>query len=104
MPIVDGINCTKIIRKFETDSSSVPLSGAAQCNGRVPIFAVSASLLEKDAPMYMDTGFDGWIMKPINFKRLGVLFDGLQRADVRRDSAYRPGHCWEEGGWFKQAA
>lgn len=101
MPIVDGITCAKIIRKFETDSPNVPLSDAAQHNGRVPIFAVSASLSEKDAPMYMESGFDGWIMKPINFARLSVLLDGLQQPDVRRDAAYSPGYCWEEGGWFQ---
>ncbi|PKY05752.1 hypothetical protein P168DRAFT_232654 [Aspergillus campestris IBT 28561] len=100
MPIVDGITCTKIIRNFETDSPKVPLSDAAQHNGRVPIFAVSASLSEKDAPMYMETGFDGWIMKPINFTRLKVLLDALQHPDVRREVAYSPGHSWEEGGWF----
>ncbi|PLN79640.1 GAF domain-like protein [Aspergillus taichungensis] len=101
MPIVDGITCTRTIRKFETDSPNCPLSDAAQHNGRVPIFAVSASLSEKDAPMYMESGFDGWIMKPINFTRLSVLLDGLQQPDVRRDAAYSPHSCWEEGGWFK---
>ncbi|PLB33754.1 putative sensor histidine kinase/response regulator [Aspergillus candidus] len=100
MPIVDGITCTKIIRDFKPDSSKVPLSDAAQHNGRVPIFAVSASLSEKDAPMYMETGFDGWIMKPINFTRLNVLLDALQHPDVRREVVYSPGHSWEEGGWF----
>lgn len=100
MPIVDGITCTKIIRDSKPDSSKVPLSDAAQHNGRVPIFAVSASLSEKDAPMYMETGFDGWIMKPINFTRLNVLLDALQHPDVRREVVYSPGHSWEEGGWF----
>jgi len=100
MPIVDGIESTRMIRQFERESK-VPLSDKASKNGRVPVFAVSASLLEKDAQMYIEAGFDGWIMKPINFNRLGGLFDGLQNQDIRNGATYQPGH-WELGGWFKR--
>ncbi|KAL5360580.1 GAF domain-like protein [Aspergillus floccosus] len=99
MPLVDGMSSTRMIREFESQSSSDTLSHVAQLNGRVPIFAVSASLLEKDAPLYMDTGFDGWIMKPINFTRLNTVLDGLQDADARNGATYQPGQ-WENGGWF----
>ncbi|RHZ55745.1 putative sensor histidine kinase/response regulator [Aspergillus thermomutatus] len=101
MPIVDGIESTRMIRQFERESSEVPLSEKASKNGRVPVFAVSASLLEKDAQLYIEAGFDGWIMKPINFNRLGVLFDGLRNQDIRNAATYQPGH-WEFGGWFKR--
>jgi light-regulated signal transduction histidine kinase (bacteriophytochrome) len=100
MPIVDGIESTRMIRQFERESEA-PLSDKANKNGRVPVFAVSASLLEKDAQLYIEAGFDGWIMKPINFNRLGVLFDGLQNHDIRNAATYQPGH-WELGGWFKR--
>ncbi|KAF7176314.1 hypothetical protein CNMCM7691_002239 [Aspergillus felis] len=100
MPIVDGIESTRMIRQFEREPE-VPLSDKASKNGRVPVFAVSASLLEKDAPLYIEAGFDGWIMKPINFNRLGVLFDGLQNHDIRNAATYQAGH-WELGGWFKR--
>ncbi|GFF27453.1 cyanobacterial phytochrome B [Aspergillus udagawae] len=100
MPIVDGIESTRMIRQFERESEA-PLSDKANKNGRVPVFAVSASLLEKDAQLYIEAGFDGWIMKPINFNRLGVLFDGLQNHDIRKAATYQPGH-WELGGWFKR--
>ncbi|KAL4888392.1 GAF domain-like protein [Aspergillus ambiguus] len=99
MPLVDGMSSTRMIRQFETESSSKNLSHIAELNGRVPIFAVSASLLEKDAALYMDTGFDGWIMKPINFNRLNTVLDGLQNAETRNGCAYQPGQ-WENGGWF----
>ncbi|GES65035.1 sensor histidine kinase/response regulator [Aspergillus terreus] len=99
MPLVDGMSSTRMIREFERQSSSNVLSQVAQLNGRVPIFAVSASLLEKDASLYMDTGFDGWIMKPINFTRLNTVLDGLQNADARNGATYQPGQ-WENGGWF----
>ncbi|PYH97174.1 sensor histidine kinase/response regulator [Aspergillus ellipticus CBS 707.79] len=101
MPIVDGINSTKMIRQFEEklpeDAARSPVTTR---NRRVPIFAVSASLLEKDLPLYIGVGFDGWIMKPINFKRLGVLFDGLQQDESRDQTLYYPGCDWEQGGWF----
>lgn len=91
-----------MIRQFERESE-VPLSDKVSKNGRVPVFAVSASLLEKDAQMYIGAGFDGWIMKPINFNRLGVLFDGIQNQEVRNAATYKPGH-WELGGWFRRHA
>ncbi|RAK96027.1 putative sensor histidine kinase/response regulator [Aspergillus ibericus CBS 121593] len=101
MPIVDGINSTKMIRQFEAISpDNAALSPIAKLNKRVPVFAVSASLLEKDMSLYVDAGFDGWIMKPINFNRLKVLFDGLQDEGTRSNATYHPGYDWEQGGWF----
>ncbi|XRM45664.1 hypothetical protein ABZX51_008742 [Aspergillus tubingensis] len=100
MPIVDGIKSTEMIREFETSSDSIELSSVAKLNNRIPIFAVSASLLEKDMSLYVDAGFDGWVMKPINFNRLNVLFEGLQTGDTRNAATYHPGCDWEQGGWF----
>jgi CheY-like chemotaxis protein len=92
MPILDGMGSTKRIRQFELESNG-------DVKLHVPIFAVSASLLEKDAQMYMDLGFDGWIMKPINFKRLNTLLSGIYQEQERNAAVYQPGH-WEQGGWF----
>ncbi|KAL4735278.1 hypothetical protein BDV11DRAFT_196337 [Aspergillus similis] len=91
MPILDGIESTKRTRQFESQSE-IP-------NLHIPIFAVSASLLEKDVHMYMDIGFDGWIMKPINFGRLNTLLAGIHEERARNDAVYQPGQ-WEKGGWF----
>lgn len=99
MPIADGITSTKMIRAFEANATPEVLSDKAKRNARVPIFAVSASLLEKDKDQYIDTGFDGWVMKPINFARLNVLLSGLVDFEARKDTTYRPGQ-WENGGWF----
>lgn len=93
MPIVDGIQSTRMIREFEKETPDLPN------NEQVPIFAVSASLLEKDAQSYIDTGFDGWIMKPIDFNRLNTLLDGTWDDDARDGATYQPGE-WEKGGWF----
>ncbi|KAJ8108532.1 hypothetical protein ONZ43_g6397 [Nemania bipapillata] len=93
MPIVDGLTSTKLIRAFERSAILGRLSK------RIPIFAVSASLMEKDRAIYTDAGFDGWILKPIDFKRLHVLLEGITSDDVRGQCLYQPGE-WERGGWF----
>lgn len=98
MPIVDGITATKMIREFESKSPDA-LSYKAQQNQHIPIFAVSTSLLESERQTYIATGFDGWVMKPINFTRLNDLLCGLCNRDARAAASYKPGQ-WEDGGWF----
>lgn len=99
MPIADGMTATKMIRAFEANASPELLSDKANRSARVPIFAVSASLLEAEKDKYIDTGFDGWVMKPINFARLNVLLSGIVDHDARNGTTYQPGQ-WENGGWF----
>lgn len=99
MPIVDGLTSTKMIRSFEKSHPQSNLSSRAASNGRVPIFAVSASLLERNLQTYIHAGFDGWILKPIDFKRLNALLAGIVDDQVRNSCIYQPGH-WEGGGWF----
>lgn len=99
MPIVDGLTSTKLIRSYEKTNPSSVLSPRARLNSRVPIIAVSASLIEKDRQVYIDAGFDAWILKPVSFPRLGELMKGIVDTDVRKSALYRPGH-WETGGWF----
>ncbi|WQF86245.1 Putative PAS domain, phytochrome, signal transduction response regulator, receiver [Colletotrichum destructivum] len=99
MPIVDGLTSTKMIRAFERSIEHGGHSPIASHNGRTPIFAVSASLIERERDKYMDAGFDGWILKPIDFKRLNTLLLGIVEDDVRATCLYAPGK-WEYGGWF----
>jgi CheY-like chemotaxis protein len=99
MPIVDGLTATKMIRSFEKTSPAVDHEYAAGLN-RVTIFGVSASLVERNRQVYMDAGFDGWIPKPIDFKRLNTLFAAITDVGVRKECAYKPGQ-WESGGWFQ---
>ncbi|KAJ6008483.1 CheY-like superfamily [Penicillium herquei] len=91
MPIVDGLNATKMIRQQEWLHSTD--------HDRTPIFAVSASLVEKDRQIYLDAGFDGWIMKPVDFQRVHELLGGVLWAESRSKAVYEPG-MWEQGGWF----
>lgn len=102
MPIVDGMTSTKMIRSFEKSHPSDVLSARASLNGRIPIFAVSASLIEKDRQTYIDAAFDGWILKPVSFPRLSELMKGIVEPELRNKNVYRPG-SWEHGGWFEKA-
>ncbi|KAF2149572.1 hypothetical protein K461DRAFT_231485 [Myriangium duriaei CBS 260.36] len=102
MPIVDGLTSTKLIRSFEKSHPTHTLSTRAAFNGRVPIIAVSASLIEKERKMYIDAGFDGWILKPIPFDRLQVILRGIVDKESRKEYLYRPGQ-WERGGWFEES-
>lgn len=100
MPIVDGFSSTKMIRSLEKTHPNTCLSGRATHNGRIPIFAVSASLVEKDREKYVQTGFDGWILKPVDFRRVNLLLKGIVDHGAREDCLYGPG-MWEHGGWFE---
>ena len=99
MPIVDGLSSTKMIRSFEKVNPS-RLSANAVSNGRAPIFAVSASLVEKEKEVYVGVGFDGWVLKPILFPRLLELMTGIVDETLRDQALYKPGGDWEKGGWF----
>jgi hypothetical protein len=100
MPIVDGMTSTKMIRSFEKTHPGIQLSKRASPNGQIPIFAVSASLVEREKQTYMDTGLDGWILKPIDFKRVDILLNGIVDEEIRNGALYEPGQ-WERGGWFE---
>lgn len=88
-----------MIRSVEQSSEHGGHSALATHNGRIPIFAVSASLIEREKNTYVDAGFDGWILKPVDFKRLNTLLLGIVDDEVRTSSLYRVGE-WERGGWF----
>lgn len=91
---MNGSQSTQMIRKFEQS-----LAQSLEPSPRVPIIAVSASLTEANRYAYANTGFDGWILKPIDFTRLDLLLRGIKMPELRRDAVYMPGY-WEKGGWF----
>lgn len=104
MPILDGFGATKAIRKIEAATTaefpaSSPGRTSMRLNGRIPIFAVSASLREKQREEMHDLGMDGWILKPIGFDRLRVIMKGLTDLEQRQRDRYQPGK-WEVGGWL----
>ncbi|KAI9734616.1 MAG: Light-sensor Protein kinase [Cirrosporium novae-zelandiae] len=97
MPIVDGFTSTRMIRSLE-DQHPITLSETAEGVDRVAIFAVSASLFKEKQPMYIEAGFDGWVLKPVDFKRLVELMAGVLDINKRRNS--KPVD-FAKGGWFQ---
>jgi CheY-like chemotaxis protein len=90
MPLVDGVEATRMIRELERDPlSPVQYSQRVDPYGRIPIVAVSASLSERRVQEYVENGFDGWILKPIDFKRLERYFQGNSRSTNERSVTVR---------------
>lgn len=96
MPVVDGITATKLIRELEVKSTDAESEIFTQTR-HVPILAVSASIVETSKDVYIDHGFDGWIMKPVNFARLNELLGDVKNSQIGKDN--KPWE-WENGGWF----
>lgn len=97
MPIVDGLIATSLIRGFEKEYKPA-LSEHAQAYGRIPIFAVSASLRDDLRDNYTESGFDAWIHKPINFKSLRTLLKAVRENKVGAEAVHERGQ--EEWGWL----
>ena len=78
MPILNGLEATRQIRLLEvtklvkTDRLAHLLEG-----GRILIFAVSTSLVERQREELEQIGIDGWILKPIGFERLYTILRGV---------------------------
>jgi hypothetical protein len=49
----------------------------------------------------IEIGMDGWILKPIDFKRMSVLLAGISSILVRAENVYNEGRSWEHGGWLE---
>ncbi|KUJ20590.1 putative phytochrome-like histidine kinase PHY2p [Mollisia scopiformis] len=94
MPLVNGIVSTQMIRKHEKE-----LEELKKNKYRVPVIAVSASLTEENRFDYVQSGFDAWLLKPIDFGRLDFLLQGTKSLELKMQALYTPGH-WEKGGWF----
>ena len=101
MPILNGLEATQQIRHLEatklekTDRLAHSLNG-----GRIPIFAVSASLVERQREELEKIGIDGWILKPIDFGRLYTILRGVTDPVQRERDEYHVGSSWEIGGWL----
>ncbi|SCV69208.1 BQ2448_2228 [Microbotryum intermedium] len=104
MPIMGGLEATRQIRRIEHDD---PVALAQQrpssiLNGQIPILAVSASLPERERPLIVEAGMDGWCLKPIDVRRLRKLMRGAIDAAVRSEDVYQAG-SFEKGGWNFEA-
>ncbi|CAG8976457.1 hypothetical protein HYALB_00008047 [Hymenoscyphus albidus] len=96
--------CSAPYKLLEFESEQKPkISSRAATYGRVPIIAVSASLTENALDDYLNIGFDGWILKPIDFQRLEAILAAIQDHQVRELLLYGR-EKWDRGGWFKPRA
>lgn len=100
MPLLNGYEATERIRALEEESKELPRRFSQTLNGRLPIFAVSASLNEDQREDMYNLGIDGWILKPIDFKRLRVILRGVTDSSQREKDVYQQGCNWEIGGWL----
>lgn len=65
MPVMDGYETTRQIRKY---------------SAKVPIIAVTAFAYASDEQKVMESGFDGYMPKPINVRQLKAqLTDIMQK-------------------------
>ena len=68
MPVLDGYEATKEIRKY---------------SAKVPIIAITAFAYASDEQRVMESGFDGYMPKPINARQLKAqLTDIMQKRIV----------------------
>lgn len=108
MPLLNGFEATKAIRALEkslksnSTASGTPVRRSKQLNNRIPIFAVSASLFERQREELISYGMDGWILKPIDFKRLRSILRGILDPAQREKDVYHLGSSWEAGGWLEE--
>ena len=101
MPLLNGYEATECVRELEKDfEPSHRLSH--QLNGRIPTFAVSASLLEEKRREIINFGIDEWILKPIDFKPIRSVLRRITDPAHRQKDLYREGRSWELGGWLRQ--
>jgi CheY-like chemotaxis protein len=106
MPILNGFQATERVREIETKAAAEgqPESHrlAVQLNGRIPIFAISATLKEELRERMVGYGLDGWVLKPVDFKRLNRLLEGITETETRVKDIWAAGHDWERGGWLTE--
>ncbi len=60
MPVLDGIEATRLIRQQEQ----------AERHGHIPIIALTAHAMQGDRERLLAEGFDGYITKPVDFELL----------------------------------
>ncbi|BGP50676.1 hypothetical protein JCM10450v2_006601 [Rhodotorula kratochvilovae] len=101
MPIMNGVEASRNIRRIEREApvDDDKQRETSRLNRGIPILAVSASLPERERPTIVDAELDGWLLKPIDFKRLRQLMRGSFDVEARNAEIYRAGQ-WERGGWL----
>lgn len=71
MPVLDGLNATRIIRGSDMKFSNIP------------IIALTAHAMKEDRNLCLEAGMNGYVTKPIKFQQ---LFDEINRIAIRQRS------------------
>lgn len=67
MPVMDGVSTTKAIRRGE----------AGESNKDVPIIALTAYAMSGDKDMFLDSGMNGYVAKPIDILELKKVMEDI---------------------------
>ncbi len=68
MPVMDGLEATFQIRKYEKETDS---------NKHTPVIAITANTLDNDRDKCIATGMDEYMAKPFDMNRLNEIFKEL---------------------------
>lgn len=68
---------------------------------RIPILALSSSPISEGRRFeLLQAGFDGWLLKPIDFKRLERVLEGVIEVKAKREFLFSAAEAERGGGWF----
>jgi PAS domain S-box-containing protein len=88
MPVMDGIETTKEIRKRERNSAALlhgaekgGFGGSFSPGSRIPVIAVTAHAFEDDRKRCLDAGMDAYLTKPISPAALSSALRRIWRED-----------------------
>lgn len=74
LPVMDGYTATRIIKSDDR-------------NKDIPILALTASAMKGDEQKILAMGFDGYVAKPIDVKKLtGIVADSLKASGCSKSS------------------
>lgn len=77
MPVMDGLEATRIIRKLEAKDGT-----------KTPVIAMSANAFEEDKAVAFEAGMSGYLVKPVDLDRLYSILRNLDKnAKQGRESA-----------------
>ncbi|KAE9974542.1 hypothetical protein BLS_003093 [Venturia inaequalis] len=118
LPTIDGPLSTRMIRFLEKELTQSrrfttlpsptsprhpdPSSEINKKNRtRIPILALSSSPISEGRRFeLLQAGFDGWLLKPIDFKRLERVLEGVIEVKAKREFLFSAAEAERGGGWF----
>ena len=75
MPVMDGLEACRVIRRMKREDAAV-----------IPVVAMTANTFKEDVDMAAEAGMDGFVTKPVDVE---YLYQVLCKA-VRRDRPAQP--------------